>query len=49
MDEGKEGDSRLRALSDAKRTCVEPQYYSTYREVLLRIPYYSYYPFHGSG
>ncbi len=30
-------DSRLTALSDAKRSSVEPQYYSTYRELQLRI------------
>jgi hypothetical protein len=41
MDKGKEGDSCLTALSDAKRSSVEPQYYSTYRELQLRILYYS--------
>jgi len=30
-------DSGLTALSDAKRSSVEPQYYSTYRELQLRI------------
>jgi hypothetical protein len=30
-------DSRLTALSDAERSSVEPQYYSTYRELQLRI------------
>jgi len=48
MDEGKEGDSRLTALSDAKRSSVEPQYYSTYRELQLRILYYSYVKKHRS-
>ena len=35
-------DSRLTALSDAKRSSVEPQYYSTYREITAKDFYYSY-------
>jgi hypothetical protein len=48
MDEGKEGNSRLTALSNAERSSVEPQYYSTYRELQLKISYYSYIKKHRS-